>query len=307
LNRRGGAEGRVSVAVPLYNHAAYIEAAIRSILAQGRLVREIIVIDDGSSDDSARIMRKLAATDARIAFTSQANQGAHAALNTALAACQGEFVAILNSDDAYLPGRFEALVAALDAEPEAALCASTLAFMDAAGAAIGNPWYAQALAGSRAAPSLAVALIDGNFLMTTSNFLLRRSALAALGGFAPLRYAHDLDFALRLLASGQRILLVQKPLMRYRIHAANTISEDHRRVRAEWAICAASYYSFLLDRRAEIDWPLAAALEDVLRRHELTKAVHLVMAYLRRDGTSALDRSRLLADQAFLRQLAGWV
>lgn len=298
---------RVSVVVPLYNHARYIEAAISSILEQGRVVQEIVVIDDGSSDSSVEVMRRLARKDERIVFLTQANQGAHATINTALARCTGEFVAILNSDDAYLPGRFAALLAALDATPDAAIAVSALAFMNDDGGVAENAWYARALAEYRAAPDMGIALINGNFLMTTSNFLFRRSLLQEVGGFAALRYTHDLDFALRALAMDKRILLLDQPLLRYRIHATNTISEDHRGVRRDWAISAAAYGASLLDGAKPIDWSLAAALEDVLHRHELTKAAHLAMAYLRRSGLGPLDRNPLLTDAAFLDHVADWV
>jgi glycosyltransferase involved in cell wall biosynthesis len=254
-------------------------------------------------------MEGLARQDGRIRFRRQANQGAHATINAGLAECSGEFVTILNSDDAYLPGRLATLVAALDADPAASVAASGLAFMNDAGVPIENSWYQEALAAYHASPSMGVALIDGNFLMTTSNLLFRRALLAELGPFAALRYAHDLDFALRALAQGRTIRILDQPLLRYRMHAANTISEDHARVRAEWAICAAGYFATLLDGQegSRPDWPLAASLEDVLRRHELTKAVHLVMAYLRRTGLGSLDRNPLLADAGFLQHVAGWV
>jgi glycosyltransferase involved in cell wall biosynthesis len=102
---RRAAPARVSVVVPLYNHAAYIAAAIASILSQGSLVKEIIVIDDGSTDDSAAIMTELARQDERILFERQVNQGAHATLNTGLARCTGDLLTILNSDDAYRRGQ----------------------------------------------------------------------------------------------------------------------------------------------------------------------------------------------------------
>jgi glycosyltransferase involved in cell wall biosynthesis len=297
------------VVVPLYNHERYIGEAIRSILAEGKLVREIIVIDDGSSDGSILVMEKLARQDPRIVFRTQSNQGAHATINAGLRSCSGEFLTILNSDDAYLPGRLSILVAALDADPEASIAASALAFMNDAGEAIRNAWYEEILAGQNASQGLGVALINGNFLMTTSNLLFRRSSLEELGFFAPLRYAHDLDFALRAVAFGKRILVVDQMLLRYRIHATNTISEDHSKVRSEWAICAAAYFANGLDGSLpnKMDWETAAALEDVLRRHELSKAVHLCMSYLRRWGMEPLDRNRLVSDQDFLKRVADWV
>jgi glycosyltransferase involved in cell wall biosynthesis len=306
---RGAGEGRVSVVVPLYNHATYIGPAIESVLSQGAVLREIIVIDDGSRDDSAAVMRRLAQRDTRIRFRAQENQGAHATINAGMAECSGEFIAILNSDDIYLPGRLDALALRLDAEPEAALVASGIAFMDGEGREISNDWYAEVLAFYRATPDMATALVNGNFLMTTSNFLFRRDLVSRIGAFAALRYTHDLDFALRALALGHRIALLDAPLLRYRIHGSNTISEDHRKVRAEWAASAAAYLTLLWDRpdAPEPDWGRAGPMSEVLGRHDLARAVLPCMAYLRRHGNGRLDLAPLLSDEAFRAQLLGWV
>jgi len=300
---------RVSVVVPLYNHAGYIAEAVTSILAQGRLVQEIIVLDDGSTDASAAVMRDLALQDRRIRFERQANRGAHAAINAGLALCGGELLAILNSDDAWLPGRLAALVAALDADPAAGIASSGMRFMDGGGGEIGNAWYDAALTFYRDAADLGVALLNGNFLMTTSNLLIRRETLAAVGPFAALRYGHDLDWLLRALALGQRMDIVETPLLRYRIHAGNTIAEDHAGVRAEWAIAAAAYLTLRWDRAGAPlpDWDHAGAALAVLRRHELDRAVAACMAYLRRTGVAGLDRSPLLGDGAFLARVKGWI
>jgi len=300
---------RVSVVVPLYNHAGYIAEAVASILAQGRLVHEIVVLDDGSTDGSAVVMQGLARQDPRLRFERQANRGAHAAINAAVALCSGELVAILNSDDAWLPGRLAALVAALDADPTAGMASSGLRFMDGKGAEIENAWYEAALGFHLAGAELGVALLNGNFVMTTSNLLIRREALAAVGPFAALRYVHDLDWLLRALALGQRLALVKTPLLRYRIHASNTIAEDHAGVRAEWAIAAAAYLALLWHRphAPPIDWDHAGAAQAVLRRHELDRAATLCMAYLRRGGVFGLDRSELLGDEAFRARVKGWV
>jgi glycosyltransferase involved in cell wall biosynthesis len=296
------------VVVPLFNHAGYIRPAIESILAQGDVLREIIVIDDGSTDDSARVMQGLAAGDPRIRFRSQPNQGAHATINAGIADCTADYVAILNSDDVFLPRRLDALAGRLDAEPDCVLAATGIAFMDGSGAAIANPWHAEALA-FRSGTDWATALVNANFLMTTSNFLFRRDLPARIGGFAALRYTHDLDFALRALALGHRIAWLDEPMLRYRIHGSNTIAEDHRKVRVEWATSAAAYLTLLWDRpgAAEPDWDAAAAMEQVLRRHELAPAAHLCMAYLRRHGEARLDRAPLLSDAGFRARLAGWV
>ena len=300
---------RVSVVVPLYNHAAYIAEAVASILSQGSIVQEVIVLDDGSTDQSAATMAHLAQQDRRIRFERQDNQGAHATINAALPLGTGEFLAILNSDDAYMPGRLSALVAALDADGTADIAVSGLHFMDGAGHAIENPWYQEALRTYQAGMELGLALLNGNFVMTTSNLLLRRTTLEVVGPFAALRYAHDLDWLLRALALGRRIAWVDEPLLRYRKHDSNTIDEDHARVRAEWAMLAAAYLTLLWDRAGAppIDWDHAAAAQTVLRQHQLDRAVAPCMAYLRRHGSVPLDRSALLADEPFKARVKAWV
>lgn len=299
----------MSVVVPLYNHAAYIGDAIRSILAQGSIVKEIVVIDDGSTDKSADLMQGLAAKEKRIRFVRQPNQGAHATLNAALRQCSGEFLAILNSDDAYCPGRLSALAATLGTEGAADIAVSGILFMDGSGKPIDNAWYSQALQHYQSGVELGIALLNGNFVMTTSNLLFRRAVWPAIGPFAALRYAHDLDWLLRALAFGHRVTLVDQPLLRYRTHDRNTIKEDHAAVRAEWAMVSAAYLTALWDRPGAppIDWNHAAAAQDVLRQHQLDRAVPLGMAYLRRTGAGALDRSPMLEDLAFKRLMVGWV
>ncbi len=299
-------EGRVSVVIPLFNHAPFIAEAVASALTQGLLLRELIVVDDGSTDESAAIMRRLAAQEARIVFWSQPNRGAHAAINAGLARATGELVAILNSDDRYGEGRLAALAGALDDEPDADLAASEIGFIDADGARIPNAWYDAALAFLDVSGDPGAALINGNYLMTTSNFLFRRRLPEEVGGFAPLRYAHDLDFALRLVAAGRGMALVRRPLLHYRMHGNNTISEGHDRVKLEWAAVAAFFLTQLWDRpdSAPIDWARARALEDVLDRHALTRPVHLCMAYFRRHPTDTMQHTPFLRDASFRALLA---
>lgn len=283
--------------VPLYNHARYIAQAIQSVVAQGPIVGEIIVIDDGSTDDSARIMGKLAPADPRIAFWSHPNRGAHATINAGIMRASGEFVAILNSDDIYAPERLNRLVEVLDRSPHTGLACSAIAFIDSTNGSVDNPWYEAATAFYRTNGDLGISLVNGNFLMTTSNFLFRRSVLDRIGCFAPLRYAHDLDYALRLSLCGEDIRITEAPLLRYRLHDANTIKEEHARVRLEWAIVSAFY----LHRRWEGgDWTSARAALDVLGAHRLTDAVVLAQAYFRRHPTDTLERNPILADQGFL-------
>ena len=297
--------GRVSVVVPLYNHAHFVERAIESVIAQGPILRELIVIDDGSTDESAAVMLRLEGDDPRIRFEKQANHGAHATINRGLREAEGEYVAILNSDDTYELGRLEALAHALDLDQGSAIASSSIAFMDDAGQPIPNPWFEAALANYKRVRDLGLSLVEANFVMTTSNMLIRRSLLAAIGDFAPLRYTHDLEFLLRAVATGHRLAFVDRRLLRYRFHARNTISEDHRAVRMEWALCAAIYMRLAGQHARGWSAESARAVEEVLDRHGLTRAVALCTPRLPSTGATDTAARDILNDAAFRIKLIG--
>jgi glycosyltransferase involved in cell wall biosynthesis len=293
----------VSVVVPIYNHAPYVTQAVRSALDQGPSLREVVAVDDGSTDGSAEALRAAWSDDPRLVLWSQPNRGAHATIHAGLLRTTGDVLAILNSDDVYAPGRLDRLLGALQADPTADLAASGITFIDGAGAPVANDWYAAALDFLNQETDLALALINGNFLMSTSNLVFRRSLLQRIGLFAPLRYTHDLEFLLRALARGRRFaLLLEEKLLCYRMHAGNTIKEEHGGVRMEWAAAAAGYLDALLHRAEPVTWDQLTTLERVLERHALARGVHLCLAWLRRDP-SGLASGEMLRDPAFRRAL----
>ena len=117
-----GVPPRVSVVIAAYNRASTVDRAITSALRQTLPADEIIVVDDGSTDDTCNIVESLAAQDARIKLLREkTNRGGGAARNVGLAAAQGEFIAFLDSDDEWLPGHLERRIAALRSEPHPAL------------------------------------------------------------------------------------------------------------------------------------------------------------------------------------------
>jgi glycosyltransferase involved in cell wall biosynthesis len=297
--------GRVSVVIPLYNHAGFIAEAVDSVLDQGDVLHELIVIDDGSKDDSAAVMRQLIARDPRIRFTSQLNEGAHATINRGLCEATGEYLTILNSDDAYLPGRLDALARALDLDEGSAIASSSIAFMDDASAEIANPWFDTALQSFKAKRDFGLAILDANFVMTTSNIMMRRSLFEQLGGFAPLRYAHDMELLLRCAANGARLAFVDRRLLRYRFHSSNTIHESHDRVRMEWALCGAFFLHLGWQRRSTRDWARAQAVQEVLERHNLLRAASLMVMRFAQAGATRIEDAGILEDVEFNPLLRG--
>ncbi len=108
---------RVSVVIPSYNHGSYIGRSLESVLAQSHQDFEIVVVDDGSTDDSVEKIRSF--DDPRVTLeVFPQNRGACVALNAAIRRAKGEFIAVLNSDDFFLPEKLALQVDCLDAHPE---------------------------------------------------------------------------------------------------------------------------------------------------------------------------------------------
>ena len=104
---------RVSVVIPSYNHELFVERALRSVLEQDYPDLELVVVDDGSTDGTRAVVERVLAepTRCKLVYEAQANAGAHAALERAIALSSGEVIAVLNSDDYFHPQRLARLVA----------------------------------------------------------------------------------------------------------------------------------------------------------------------------------------------------
>ena len=105
----------VSVIMPTYNTARYVQESIDSVLEQDYPSIQLIVIDDGSTDDTVDIIRRYGE---RVVLLTQQNQGAAVARNAGLAAAEGEYIAFLDSDDVWLPGKLSDQVAYLETHPD---------------------------------------------------------------------------------------------------------------------------------------------------------------------------------------------
>jgi glycosyltransferase involved in cell wall biosynthesis len=233
-----------SAVIPIYNHARFVRQAIWSAL-RCSLVREILIIDDGSQDGSARIAQEMAAAHPdrvrNLTPLSGGNRGAHARLNELVDAAQSEWIAVLNSDDVFVSNRFEAMVRD-PAFIECDFLFGNLLFMNERGALIGakrgplDSWTpfrpSRELLRMVAERRFADLLSDQNYLVTTSNMVFRKSLHARLGGFRSYRYVHDWDFALRAMTGGRAVYL-QRFLTGYRIHSSNTIFESEQKALAE--------------------------------------------------------------------------
>lgn len=293
----------ISVVIPLYNHERFITTALESIYAQSIQPNEVIVVDDGSQDASLSVARKFASSHPEsMVVRSHPNRGAHYTINTGIRQASGDVIAILNSDDAFDRNRFAECLPVFAADPGLAAVFTGISFMDEKGKPTQNPWYVQARDFYDRERDLSLALINGNFFMTTSNLIVRRSVFGEIGYFSALRYAHDLDFFLRLLRCHQKVLLHDKPLLAYRMHASNTISEDVLRVKVEWAAAVAF---FLYSRLSDDDWNYYGRLTDITDRHTLTRLLIYFLAYYRSLPPGRLACDAFTGDESFLRFIHG--
>jgi len=122
---------RVSIVMPIYNAAAFVRAAADSVLSQSWRDLELIVIDDGSSDDSWREVEQIG--DPRVLLLRRDHGGAAAARNAGIERARGRYLGFMDADDVWLEGKLEHDVALLGAHPEADLVFSAMRMVDAAG------------------------------------------------------------------------------------------------------------------------------------------------------------------------------
>jgi hypothetical protein len=210
-----------SVVIPAYQAAATIPEAIESVLAQTAPPVEVIVCDDGSTDD---IAGAVAPFGAHIVFVRDENAGAAAARNRGLALATAQFVAFLDSDDAWLPMCLERLGELAAARPDLDLL-STDVYYEADGEIIGR-FYDE----------ISFAIDDQRRAIFRTCFVgwpaARRDRLVSVGGFdESLAIAHDWDAWARMILAGAKAGLVPEPLARYRLRPGSLASDVPRSLR----------------------------------------------------------------------------
>lgn len=214
---------QVSVVIPTFNRAAFIADALQSVLTQTFQDFEIIVVDDGSTDDTAQIVQSIG--DARVRYVSQKNRGVSAALNTGWRAARGEYIARLDSDDVWLPTLLQELVAVLDADAALGVAYARAQGMKAQGVPLPQLLGAR----ERFAGDTLTSLVYGDFICPMA-VMIRRAALEQVGGYDESLFANeDWDVWMRI-AQSYGIAYVPRVLARYRFHAQNLTRSDSARM-----------------------------------------------------------------------------
>src|SRR3954464_6651056 len=217
----------VTVIIPCHNQAHFLASAIRSAQAQGGVSLDVIVVDDGSADDTQMVARRCDA-----ALVGQVNRGVAAARNAGLQAASGEFVIFLDADDELLPDAASSGCELLRRMPSAA--------------AVGRHCQMMAADGVRLytvppAPPVGTVygeLLHRNVIWTPGAVVFRRAAIAAAGGF-PDGVSPSADYAmyLRLARAGQ-LVLDRRDAVRYRQHAANMSADPVLMLHATMGVLA---------------------------------------------------------------------
>ena len=288
---------RIDVLVPVFNAMATVESALRSILEQTVRDLRLVVVDDGSTDDTPAILDGLARRDPRVHVLRTPNRGIVAALNTGLAETRAPFIARHDADDIAFPERLERQLAFLDAHPDVVAVGCNVFHTDVDGARTGTT--------TRFRP---VATGDPDYVPALEPYLIhpfllvRRAALVACGGYRHSFHSEDADLYWRLCRQGG---LANLPdfLGEYRLHAQSVSSRSivNGRIAAATSQLAALSERRRRDGVPDVSFP-ADALPAYQRATELAPIVALAAS-----GLSAPERGHLeIATAAKLVELSNY-
>lgn len=213
---------KFSIVVPSYNQGRYIEETILSVLEQDYPEKELIVIDGGSTDGTAEVIRRY---EDRIAYwVSEKDRGQAHAVNKGFAAATGDVFGWQNSDDVYLPGAFGKVASEIADRPEAGVYYGHIRFLDGDGVAVDE---------NRAVPVRMFNLLYDGSLVRNQAAFFRRSVWETVGGLdEDFRFCMDRDFFLRAAHLGMGFRVIREFLGAFRIHGeskTSTLQEARRR------------------------------------------------------------------------------
>lgn len=227
----------VSVVMPVFNTARYLREAIDSILAQTFTDFEFVILDDGSTDESPKIVRDYAQRDTRVRFVPLEHCGYVNVLRRCLAEARGEFLARMDSDDISLPQRFETQIAYLRENADCVAVGSRVQLIDPFGSPIEIPPHK--LSHDEIDAEL---LLGVGWAMVHPATMMRRQVVVDAGGYREdLKVSEDLDLFLRLAERG-RVANLPEVLFKYRQHLKSvnhTKYDEQKRIKRD--VVAAAY------------------------------------------------------------------
>jgi GT2 family glycosyltransferase len=250
----------VSVVIPTYNRAGTVANAVESVLAQQYESKEVVVVDDGSTDDTEEQIRRRFGSDARVRYLRKSNGGPAGARNVGFAQARGDYVALLDSDDTWHPWKLSAQIGCMERYPTLGMTWTDMEMIDPSGKVV-DPAHLRSMYGAyslftteqifaesvllrEVVPELAETLGDARLrmgeifskmimgsLVHTSTVVLRRSRLERVRGFdeSLRRTGEDYDFHLRTCREGP-VGLLDLPSIRYQQGMPDRLTADHLRI-----------------------------------------------------------------------------
>ena len=207
---------KISIIIPAYNVAPYLGETLDSVLAQTRDDYEIVLVNDGSTDETAQVVERYRDRFAgKLVYVWQENRGLAAARNTAIRTARGQYIALLDGDDVWLPAYLATMLGLFEADPTLDLAFPNAIFW-------GSPQYDgknfQAVFPPN--PPITMEKILGRESSVFGLATLRRELVLAVGGYdEALRASEDFDLWLRLLKRGSKFGYATEPLVKYRFRA----------------------------------------------------------------------------------------
>lgn len=277
-------EPKVSVILPSYNHEHYVEESVRSVMGQEGVSFELIVIDDGSSDDSPRILNALS-EELGFRYLHRPNQGVVATLNEALEMARGRYVCSFSSDDVMPPNRLKAQSDFLEAHPDAAACFGQVLPMFADGS-LGKQLDVRYL---RSVPEVSFeeSFLGKKALHGCAEMFVREKILA-FGGYDRRYFFEDYPLYLKILFTyGPQPVSKDFVCCYYREHGDNLHTNNNRIFSEILRILAENYSSHPLYKEAvtcwKANWFSAVAAQSKLAAIRLLpKVASLSPSFLRR-------------------------
>ncbi len=213
---------RCSVVIPVRNMARYVAEAIGSVLAQDEPALEVLVVDDGSTDETPGILRRYASENVRVIREERLGSAA-AARNRGLRDVRGDAVVFLDADDRLLPSALRRFLRALEHDPRLAVAYGEVLVIDPEGRPIGTG-KAPIFRKRRPSGDVLERLLVATPIVTPGAACIRRGNLCTAGGFSDLPMGEDWELYCRLAATGSFLYLRGSPVLEYRRHAASITS-----------------------------------------------------------------------------------
>ena len=213
-------KGLVSTIIPVYNRAGMLRESVASVLAQTYRPLEIIIVDDGSTDDTLKTSDEMADKyPDEISVISKTNAGAGLAREAGRQAARGEFIQYLDSDDLLLPRKFELQIAALREHPECGVAYGYSRLINDTGDVLRAPykWTGRTLL------TLFPRLLVERWWNTNSP-LYRRTVCDAVGSWTDMRICEDWEYEARVGALGTKLVHCREFLSEYRLHSQDRLT-----------------------------------------------------------------------------------